>query len=135
MEKTYADLVALNQDNFDAFVKSGTTVAKGFEQLTKHFADVTAKSFEEAIEVSKKFATVKNPTEFFQIQSKIFEESVENAIAQSKKVVELSTAIYKDASAPIAERVKANVAAVNTVATTAATTAANTVQKTIKKAA
>jgi len=131
MDKTYADFVALNQDNFDAFVKSGTTVAKGFEQLTKHFADVTAKSFEEAIEVSKKFAAVKSPTEFFQIQSKVFTESFENAIAQGKKVVELSTAIVKDASAPIAERVNANVAAANTVATTAA----NTVQKNIKKAA
>ena len=44
MEKAYADFVAFNQDNFDAFVKSSTTVAKGFEQLAKHFADLTAKS-------------------------------------------------------------------------------------------
>lgn len=129
MEKTYADFVALNQDNLDAFVKSGTTVAKGFEQLTKHFADVTAKSFEEAIEVSKKFAAAKNPTEFFQLQSKIIEESFENVLAQGKKVVELSTAIVKDASAPIAERVKANVAAVNNVATTVQNNVAKTVTK------
>ena len=53
MDKAYADFFSLQQDNFDAFVKSGTSVAKGFEQMTKHFADLTAKSFEDAVELSK----------------------------------------------------------------------------------
>jgi phasin family protein len=118
MDKAYADFVALQQDNFDAFVKSGTTFAKGFEQLAKHFADVTAKSFEEAIEISKKFAAAKTVNDVVTLQSKVFEESFETVIAQGKKVAELSATIVKDASAPIAERVKANVAAVNAAATT-----------------
>lgn len=118
MDKVYADFIALQQDNFDAFVKSGNTVAKGFEQLTKHFADVTAKSFEDAIDLSKKFATLKTVNDVVAFQSKVFEERFEAVIENGKKVAELSAAIVKDASAPIAERVKANVAAANTVAAT-----------------
>lgn len=130
MDKAYADFFSLQQDNFDAFVKSGTSVAKGFEQMTKHFADLTAKSFEDAVELSKKFAVAKTVNDVVTLQSKVLEGSFETMIAQGKKVAEMSAAIVKDASAPLAERVKANVAAVNT--------AAATVQKTVsptKKAA
>jgi phasin family protein len=116
MEKAYADIISFNQDNFDAFVKSGTTVAKGFEQIAKHFADLTAKSFEDAIEVSKKFATAKNVNDVIALQTKLIEEGFETAIEEGKKVTDLSAAIFKQASAPIAERVKANVVAVNTAA-------------------
>lgn len=116
MEKAYADFVAFNQDNFDAFVKSGTTVARGVEQLTKHFSDLTTKSIEEAIELSKKFAAAKNINDVLALQTKLIEETFETAIEQTKKVADLSAAIVKDASAPIAERVKANVVAVNTAA-------------------
>ncbi|MDX2223093.1 MAG: phasin family protein [Rhodospirillaceae bacterium] len=116
MEKAYADFVAFNQDNFDAFVRSGTTVARGFEQMTKHFSDLTTKSVEEAIELSKKFAAAKNINDVLALQTKIIEESFETAIEQTKKVADLSAAIVKDAAAPIAERVKANVVAVNTAA-------------------
>ncbi|MBM3516055.1 MAG: phasin family protein [Alphaproteobacteria bacterium] len=118
MDKVYADFVALQQDNFDAFVKSGTTVAKGFEQLTKHFADLTAKSFEESIDLGKKFATLKTVNDVVAFQSKVFEERFESMITNGKKVAEMSAEIVKNASAPIADRVKANVAAANTVAAT-----------------
>lgn len=117
MDKAYADFIALQQENFDAFVKSGNTVAKGFEQLTKHFADLTAKSFEDAVDLSKKFAGAKTVTDIVALQSKVFEDAFETMIDEGKKVTELSTSIVKNASAPIAERVKANVAAVNTAAT------------------
>ena len=86
MDKAYADFFSLQQDNFDAFVKSGTSVAKGFEQMTKHFADLTAKSFEDAVELSKKFAVAKTVNDVVTLQSKVLEGSFETMIAQGKKV-------------------------------------------------
>jgi len=118
MEKAYADFVAFNQDNFDAFVKSSTTFAKGFEQFSKHLTDLTTKSVEEAIELSKKFSTLKNVNDVVALQTKLIEEGFESAISESKKVTELSVSVFKEASAPLAERMKANVTAINAAAAT-----------------
>ena len=57
MEKVYADFVSFQQANFDAFVKSSTTFAKGFEQFSKHIVDLTTKSVEDNMELAKKFAS------------------------------------------------------------------------------
>jgi phasin family protein len=118
MEKIYSDFVALQQDNFDAFVKSTTTFAKGFEQFSKHLVDLTTKQVEENIELAKKFATLKNVNDVVALQTKVIEEGFETAIEESRKVADLSTSMIKDAAAPIAERMKANVVALNAAAST-----------------
>lgn len=116
MEKAYSDFVAFNQENYDAFLKSTTTFAKGFEQFTKHMADLAAKSVEDAIELTKKFSTLKNVNDVLALQSKLIEEGFETAIEESKKVTDLSATVIKEATAPIAERMKANVVAMNAAA-------------------
>lgn len=116
MEKAYADFIAFNQGNFDAFVKSTTTFAKGFEKFSKHITDLTTKSVEDSIELTKKFAALKNVNDVVALQSKVIEEGFETAIEESRKVADLSASVIKEASAPIAERVKANVVALNTAA-------------------
>jgi phasin family protein len=118
MEKIYSDFVALQQDNFDAFVKSTTTFAKGFEQFSKHLVDLTTKQVEENIELAKKFASLKNVNDVVALQTKVIEEGFETAIEESRKVADLSTSMIKDAAAPLAERMKANVVALNAAATT-----------------
>ena len=119
MEKAYADIIAFNQNNFDAFVKSTTTFAKGFELFTKHITSLATKSVEDSIELSKKFASLKNVNDVVALQTKTIEEGFETAIEESRKVADLSATVIKDAAAPIAERMKANVIAINAAAATA----------------
>ncbi len=116
MEKAYADIIAFNQNNFDAFVKSTTTFAKGFEQFTKHITDLATKSVEDSMELTKKFASLKNVNDVVALQTKTIEEGFETAIEESRKVADLSATVIKDAAAPIAERMKANVIAINAAA-------------------
>jgi phasin family protein len=127
MEKVYADFVAFNQENFDAFVKSSTTFAKGIEQVTKHVAELTQKSIEDAVELGKKFATLKNVNDVVALQTKLIEDGFQSAIEESKKVADLSATVIKETTAPIAERVKASVVAINA--------AAANVQANVQKAA
>ena len=118
MEKAYADIIAFNQNNFDAFVKSTTTFAKGFEQFTKHITDLATKSVEDSMELTKKFASLKNVNDVVALQTKTIEEGFETAIEESRKVADLSAAVIKDATAPLTERAKANVIAINAAAAT-----------------
>ncbi|MEQ8509850.1 MAG: phasin family protein [Rhodospirillaceae bacterium] len=106
---TYEDMVAFNQNNIDAFVASSTAVAKGFEQLTKQYVAFASESFEDAVEASKKIATAKTVNEAVDLQTKIAKTSWEKAVAEGKKITDLSTGIFKEASAPISDRVQASV--------------------------
>ena len=58
---SYTDFTALAQDSIDSFVKANTAAAKGFETMTKYFADYASKAFEDAVAASKKLAAVKSP--------------------------------------------------------------------------
>ena len=116
MEKIYADFVSFQQANFDAFVKSSTTFAKGCEQFSKHIVDLTTKSVEDNMELAKKFASLKNMNDVVALQTKVIEEGFETAIEESRKVADLSAVVIKDATAPLTERVKANVIAINAAA-------------------
>lgn len=112
----YDDIVAFNQNTFDAFVASGTVFAKGFETLTKHYVSFASESFEEAVEASKKIATAKTVNEAVDMQTKLAKTAWEKAVSEGQKVTEISTGIFKEASAPISERVQASVNVANETA-------------------
>lgn len=105
----YDDIVAFNQNTLDAFVASGTVVAKGFETLTKQYVSFASESFEEAIDAGKKIVAAKTVNEAVDMQTKLAKAAWEKAVAEGQKVSEISTGIFKEASAPISERVQASV--------------------------
>ncbi len=109
MTATYNDFAAFNQDNIDAIVKTNTAAAKGFETISKYFVDLAGKSFEDAVDASKKLAAAKTVVELFQIQTKLAQESIETILEEGKKVSELTTTIAKDVTAPITDRFKVGV--------------------------
>lgn len=112
----YDDLVAFNQNTLDAFVASGTVVAKGFETLTKQYVSFASESFEEAVEAGKKIVAAKTVNEAVDVQTKIAKAAWEKAVAEGQKVTEISTGIFQEASAPISERVQASVEVANETA-------------------
>lgn len=125
--KNYDDIVAFNQDNFDAFVASSTAAAKGFEELTKEYVAFASASVEDAISAGKKIVSAKTVNEAIDLQTKIAKDSWEKAVAEGQKITELSTGIFKEVSSPISKRVQASV--------DVATDAAKKATKATKKAA
>ncbi len=106
MTVSYTDFTAFNQDNIDTVVKANTAATKGFETWTKYVVDLAGKSFEDAVAAGKKLAAAKTVVEFVQIQTKLAQDSIEAALEEGKKASELTSAIVKDVTSPIAERFK-----------------------------
>ena len=106
MTVSFTDIAAFSQESIDSLVKVNTAATKGFETLSKYFIELTSKSFEDAVTNGKKFAAVKSPTELLQVQTKIFQDSFENLVDETKKVSEMTTSIFKDVSAPLAAQFK-----------------------------
>lgn len=113
---SYDDVVSFNQNNIDAFVASSTVFAKGFEQITKQYVAFASESFEDAVEASKKIATAKTVNEAVDLQTKIAKNSWEKVVAEGQKISDISTGIFKEASAPISDRVQATVDVANDTA-------------------
>ncbi len=111
MTMTSSDFTALSQDSIDGFVKANTAAAKGFETLSKQWIEYASKSFEEAVAAGKKLAAAKTPTEYFQLQTKLAQESFETFVEETKAASEMTTSIMKDVTAPLATLFKTTVAA------------------------
>lgn len=107
--KSYEDVAAVAKDNVDAVVASSTIVAKGAEEAGKQVAAFTQSSAETAVANGKAALAVKTINELFELQTSFFKTSVENFIAESSKLQELTVKIANDAAAPISARVNAAV--------------------------
>ena len=116
---TATDFNAISQDGIESIVKANTAAAKGFETFAKYFVELASKSFEDAVAAGKKIAAAKSPTELFQIQAKLAEETFEQIVDESKKVSEMATSVFKDISAPLAAQFKTTVATAPKAAATA----------------
>ena len=100
-------LVAFNKETTEAFVKSSTAAYKAFEELTVAAKDVASKSAAQNDAAIKALLAVKSPTEFADLQGRLTRETVEAAIADSRKLVELASAAYSAAVEPLNSRVAA----------------------------
>jgi phasin family protein len=119
MTASFTDIAAFSQDSIDSLVKANSAATKGFETLAKHYVDLASKSFEDAVAAGKKISAAKTPTEFLQIQTKLVQDSFETFVDESKKISEMTSAIFKEISAPLTAQFKTAVATAPKAAATA----------------
>ena len=100
----FEKFVALGQENADAFAKSSAATVKAFEEIAKAQQALVAENVKKADAAVKALFSVKSPTEFADLQGKLARETLENAIADGRKLAELSTSALTDAIEPIQAR-------------------------------
>src|SRR3546814_14151428 len=83
--KIIEELNELTKGNVEAVVESGKIAAKGAETLGQEAADYSRRSFEKATATMKSFASVKSPTEFFQLQSEFFSSTFDALASEAAK--------------------------------------------------
>lgn len=103
----FEKFVALGKENAEAVVKSSTLAAKGFEEIAKASQAYLTESTEKANAAVKALFSVKTPAEFADLQGKLARESVESAIAESRKLAELSQTVFTAALEPLNARIAA----------------------------
>ncbi len=77
---------------------------QGAESLGQELADYGKKSFETASATMKSLATVKSPTEMFQIQSDFAKSSFDSAIAEASKLSEAWLKLAGEVIQPLSSR-------------------------------
>ena len=102
--KAGEELTEFTKGNMEAFAASAKTAAKGVESLGQEMAEYGKKSFETATATIKSLATVKTPTELFQIQSDYAKSSFDSAVAEASKLSEAWLKLAGDIFQPISSR-------------------------------
>lgn len=104
---SFDKFIALSKENADALVKSGTLAVKGLEDVAKVSHDYFAAARDKADAALKALLACKTPVEALELQGKLVRESVEGAIAEGRKIVELTQSNLTASLEPIGARVAA----------------------------
>ncbi len=102
--KISEELVDFAKGNVEAVIASARVAAKAGESLGQEAAEYSKKNFESATAAFKSFATVKSPTELFQLQSEFVKSSFDAAVAEASRVSESLLKVAGDIAQPISNR-------------------------------
>ena len=98
------EMTELTKGNVEALVQSGRVAAKGAEALAQDVAETMKKHFESATATMKSFASVKSPTELFQLQSDAAKSYFDTAVADMSKFSEQMMKLAGDVAQPLSSR-------------------------------
>ena len=98
------EYVDFAKGNVEAVIASARVAAKAGESLGQEAADYGKKHFEAATAAFKSFATVKSPTELFQLQSEFAKASFDSMISEASRVSESLLKVAGDVAQPISNR-------------------------------
>jgi phasin family protein len=102
--KIVEEMNELTKGNVEAIVESGKIAAKGAESLGQEAAEYSRKNFEKATATMKSFASVKSPTEFFQLQSEFFSSTFDSMASEASKNSEAMLKLAGDVVQPLSSR-------------------------------
>ncbi|WP_226946729.1 phasin family protein [Rhizorhabdus phycosphaerae] len=102
--KAGEEIAEFTKGNMEALATSAKTAAKGAEVLGQDMAEYGKKSFETATATMKSMATVKTPTELFQLQSDYAKSAFDGAVAQASKLTESWLKLAGEVMQPLSSR-------------------------------
>ncbi|HET6306136.1 MAG TPA: phasin family protein [Rhodopila sp.] len=103
--KTAEELVAFNQGNAEALLKSSQILATGVQDLSRHFAASAQASLDEGFSAFKALTGIRSLKDAFELQSSFTRAAVEKSLAESGKLTDASLKLTEQALAPLAARV------------------------------
>ena len=95
------------QGNVDALSQSGAASKAAVQELTKAYQELATKNVHKLSAAVQALSAVKSPTEFIELQQKLIKEGVEAAVADSRQIAQLTTAVFTAAFEPVKKQIEA----------------------------
>lgn len=102
--KLFEEINEFNKGNIEALVESSKVAAKAAETLGQEAAETARKNYETASSALKSFASVKSPTELFQLQSEYARNAFDAFVAQASKNSETVLKLAGEVVQPLSSR-------------------------------
>jgi phasin family protein len=105
--KTVDDVAAFGKANLDAYLKAGSTIAKGFEELTRAVAAFSQTNVTTTVDATKALFGAKTIREVADLQNDYAKKAFDSLVAETTKLGELSVRVANEAIEPLNARVSA----------------------------
>ena len=91
----------------EALTESGNASRAAVQELTKAYQELATKNAKNLTAAVQALSAVKSPTEFFELQQKLIKDGVEAAVADSRHIAQLTTAVFTAAFEPVKKQIEA----------------------------
>ncbi len=102
--KTAEELLAFNQGNFEAVVKSGKIWTSGVQDITQQVVASAQASFDETLATVRALAAVKSFKEAVELQTSLARSAMEKAVSETGRITDASVKLAEQAMAPLTQR-------------------------------
>ena len=93
--------------NADALTESGNASRAAVQELTKAYQELATKNVRNLTAAMQALAGVKSPAEYIELQQRLIKEGVETTVDDTKRVAQLTTAVFTAAFGPVMKRIQA----------------------------
>jgi phasin family protein len=100
-EKLTQDANELGREGYEAFIKSGSIFAKGFEDIFKTTMEMAQEAAEKQSQFIKEAMSSKTLNEFTEVQNKIAQANFDDFMTGATKISELSVKVLTESSEPL----------------------------------
>ena len=107
--KGYDEAAGFGRDTIDAFVASSNVVARGFEEISRHFAGYAQAMMEDNAAHAKRLFGARSLPEVMDLQAAWAKECFDDVVTESTKAQERSVKLFTEAAAPLNTRFNAAV--------------------------
>lgn len=107
--KGYDEFAAIQKQGLDAWIKAGTVLAKGAEDLSKTCLALAQETAASNSEAAQAMLRAKSLEEIVELQSEFARKSFDRSVADGTKISELSLKIANEAFGPLQEQFNAAV--------------------------
>ena len=107
LAKSFEDVAAFGQDNFDALAKSSAIAVKAAEEMNAEIVGYSRKAVEDGVAAAKDMTSIKTMPELMEKQAAYAKTSVDELVKQASRFNELYMAAAKDVMAPMSDRAAA----------------------------
>ena len=107
--KGYDQVSSVSKENVDAYVKSSTILAKGYEEMGKEVMSFAQDAMEANLAMAQSLMTAKTLREVIDMQTEFSRKRLDEAMAESAKLAELSVKVTNEAFEPIQAQVNQSV--------------------------
>ena len=90
-----------------ALTESGNASIAGAQELTKAYQELATKNVRNLTAAVQALSAAKSPTEFIELQQRLIRDGVDAAVADSRHIAQLTTAMYTAAFAPVKTQIEA----------------------------
>ncbi len=91
----------------EALTEKGNAARAAVQELTKAYQELATKNAKNLTAAIQALSAVKSPTEFIELQPKLIKDGVKAAVADSRHIAELTTAVFTAAFEPVKKQIEA----------------------------